>query len=86
MLEKDGAIPLSNSLSVAEQPRIERTLRQASQDSKLNADPIPFRHGELDFEVCLLSKIVLEDLGRPQQPPPVCDFLFCCLNAYVFCL
>ncbi|XP_034077932.1 leucine-rich repeat-containing protein 9 isoform X1 [Gymnodraco acuticeps] len=46
-LEKDGAIPLSNSLSVAEQPRIEHTLRQASQDSKLNADPIPFRHGQI---------------------------------------
>ncbi|KAK5857406.1 hypothetical protein PBY51_010654 [Eleginops maclovinus] len=46
-LEKDSAIPLSNSLSVAEQPRIEHTLGRASQDSKLNTDRIPFRHGQI---------------------------------------
>ncbi|XP_030299252.1 leucine-rich repeat-containing protein 9 isoform X2 [Sparus aurata] len=47
-LEIEGTIPLSNSLSVTEQPRIEQTLRQASQDnSEHSADTIPFRHGKL---------------------------------------
>lgn len=47
-LDIEGAIPLSNSLSVTEQPRIEHTLRWASQsDSKHSTDTVPFRHGEL---------------------------------------
>ncbi|XP_029316164.1 leucine-rich repeat-containing protein 9 [Cottoperca gobio] len=47
-LQREGAIPLSNSLSVTEQPRIEHILRQASQgNSKHNADTIPFRHGQI---------------------------------------
>ncbi|KAK9533678.1 hypothetical protein VZT92_008781 [Zoarces viviparus] len=47
-LEREGAIPLSNSLSVAEQPRIEHALRQASQDeSKHSTDTIHFRHGQI---------------------------------------
>ncbi|KAM9341102.1 leucine-rich repeat-containing protein 9 [Symphorus nematophorus] len=44
----EGAIPLSNSLNVTEQPRIEHALRQAGQgDSKHNTDMIPFRHGQI---------------------------------------
>ncbi|XP_070776726.1 leucine-rich repeat-containing protein 9 [Enoplosus armatus] len=47
-LEREGAIPLSNSLSVTEQPRIEHALRQASQgESKQGTDAIPFRHGQI---------------------------------------
>ncbi|XP_035529277.1 leucine-rich repeat-containing protein 9 [Morone saxatilis] len=46
-LEREG-IPLSNSLSVTEQPRIEHALRQARQgDSKHSTDTIPFRHGQI---------------------------------------
>ncbi|XP_028422571.1 leucine-rich repeat-containing protein 9 isoform X3 [Perca flavescens] len=46
--EREGAIPLSNSLSVTEQPRIEYTLCQVSQgDSKHSMDTIPFRHGQI---------------------------------------
>ncbi|XP_041810349.1 leucine-rich repeat-containing protein 9 [Chelmon rostratus] len=47
-LEREGAIPLSNSLSVTEQPRIEHALRRTSQgDSKHCMDTIPFRHGQI---------------------------------------
>ncbi|XP_026155221.1 leucine-rich repeat-containing protein 9 isoform X2 [Mastacembelus armatus] len=47
VLGREGAIPLSNSLSVTEQPRIEHALRQASKgDSKCSMDPIPFRHSQ----------------------------------------
>uniref|UniRef100_A0A7N8YKB7 Leucine rich repeat containing 9 n=1 Tax=Mastacembelus armatus TaxID=205130 RepID=A0A7N8YKB7_9TELE len=56
VLGREGAIPLSNSLSVTEQPRIEHALRQASKgDSKCSMDPIPFRHSKL----VLLSIIFL---------------------------
>ncbi|XP_054470363.1 leucine-rich repeat-containing protein 9 [Anoplopoma fimbria] len=52
-LEREGAIPLSNSLSVAEQPRIEHALHQASQDdSKHSTDTILFRHGQI-----IISKV-----------------------------
>ncbi|TMS21605.1 Leucine-rich repeat-containing protein 9 [Larimichthys crocea] len=47
-LQREGAIPLSNSLSVTEQPRIEHALRQASRgNSKHSTDTIPFRHGQI---------------------------------------
>lgn len=50
----EGAIPFSNSLSVAEQPRIEHALRQADKgDSKHSMDMIPFRHGTLDLPLVL---------------------------------
>uniref|UniRef100_A0A3B5A6D4 Leucine-rich repeat-containing protein 9-like n=1 Tax=Stegastes partitus TaxID=144197 RepID=A0A3B5A6D4_9TELE len=43
-----GAVPLSNSLSVTEQPRLQYALRQASRcDSKQSTDTIPLRHSEL---------------------------------------
>uniref|UniRef100_A0A8C9XFC8 Leucine rich repeat containing 9 n=1 Tax=Sander lucioperca TaxID=283035 RepID=A0A8C9XFC8_SANLU len=46
--EREGAIPLSNSLSVTEQPRIEHILCQVGQgDSKHSMDTIPFRHGQI---------------------------------------
>ncbi|XP_037343021.2 leucine-rich repeat-containing protein 9 [Pungitius pungitius] len=47
-LEREGAIPLSNSLSLAELPRIEHALRQAGQDgSKPCTDTMRFRHGQI---------------------------------------
>ncbi|XP_062296863.1 leucine-rich repeat-containing protein 9 [Scomber scombrus] len=47
-LGREGAIPLSNSLIVSEQPRIEYALRQAHQGhSKNSTDTIPFRHGQV---------------------------------------
>ncbi|KAF3844873.1 hypothetical protein F7725_008036 [Dissostichus mawsoni] len=59
-LEKDGAIPLTNSLSVAEQPRIEHsTTGQPRFKAQCGPDPLQAR------------KIVLEDLGSAQQPPPI---------------
>ncbi|TNN84206.1 Leucine-rich repeat-containing protein 9 [Liparis tanakae] len=47
-LEREAAIPLSNSLSVVERPRIEHALRQASRDEfKHSTDTIHFRHGQV---------------------------------------
>ncbi|XP_034531605.1 leucine-rich repeat-containing protein 9 isoform X2 [Notolabrus celidotus] len=47
-LEIEGAIPLSNSLIVTEQPRIEHAVRRASQgETKHSPDTIPFRHGQI---------------------------------------
>ncbi|KAM6969606.1 leucine-rich repeat-containing protein 9 [Tautogolabrus adspersus] len=47
-LEIEGAIPLSNSLIVTEQPRIEHTLSQASRgEPQHSTDMIPFRHGKI---------------------------------------
>uniref|UniRef100_A0A3P9PLE0 Leucine rich repeat containing 9 n=1 Tax=Poecilia reticulata TaxID=8081 RepID=A0A3P9PLE0_POERE len=46
-VSKKAAVPLSNSLAVSEQPRIQFLLQQANQcDSKQMLDKIPFRHGE----------------------------------------
>ncbi|XP_056283145.1 leucine-rich repeat-containing protein 9 isoform X3 [Pseudoliparis swirei] len=72
-LEREGAIPLSNSLSVVERPRIEHTLRQASQDeSKHSTHTIHFRHGQV-----IVSKVFVghsmpiregEPLDRSRYP------------------
>ncbi|XP_037551277.1 leucine-rich repeat-containing protein 9 [Nematolebias whitei] len=46
--QKEDAVPLSNSLNITEQPRIEYLLQKASEcDSKQSADAIPFRHGHV---------------------------------------
>ncbi|XP_047249203.1 leucine-rich repeat-containing protein 9 isoform X2 [Girardinichthys multiradiatus] len=48
VLEGKGAVPLSNSLAVTEQPRIKFVLQQASQcHSMQKPDKIPFRHGHV---------------------------------------
>ncbi|XP_077999840.1 leucine-rich repeat-containing protein 9-like isoform X2 [Glandiceps talaboti] len=44
-LGRDGAVPLSNSLSLCEKPRIESMMREAKNKSL--SDPCPFRHGQL---------------------------------------
>ncbi|KAG7511180.1 leucine-rich repeat-containing 9 isoform X1 [Solea senegalensis] len=47
-LGKEGAIPLSNSLNVTEQPRIDHTLHQTRQhNSKHGVDSVPFRHAQI---------------------------------------
>uniref|UniRef100_A0A3Q1F6L8 Leucine rich repeat containing 9 n=1 Tax=Acanthochromis polyacanthus TaxID=80966 RepID=A0A3Q1F6L8_9TELE len=68
------AIPLSNSLSVTELPRVDYILRQANQFiSKQSTDTIPFRHGEL----VIVSKVFVgnstpirdgELMGRSSYP------------------
>lgn len=46
VLATDGAVPLTNSLSEAEQPRIEHALCQACEGpSKSKTDTVPFKHG-----------------------------------------
>nr|XP_043908558.1 leucine-rich repeat-containing protein 9-like [Solea senegalensis] len=52
-LGKEGAIALSNSLIVTDQPRIEHTLSNACQcDSMHSEDALPFRHGQI-----IISKV-----------------------------
>ncbi|XP_019940178.2 leucine-rich repeat-containing protein 9 isoform X2 [Paralichthys olivaceus] len=64
---KEGGIPLSNSLSVTEQPRIEHTLRQASQpDCKHSMDPVPFRHGQI-----IISKVYVGHSMPVREGDPV---------------
>ncbi|XP_054909202.1 leucine-rich repeat-containing protein 9 isoform X2 [Poeciliopsis prolifica] len=47
-LERKAAVPLSNSLAVSEQSRIQFLVQQANQcDSKQLSDKIPFRHGHV---------------------------------------
>ncbi|XP_070698683.1 leucine-rich repeat-containing protein 9 [Pempheris klunzingeri] len=63
-LGRDGAIPLSNSLSVTEQPRIEHALRQASQ-GKHSMDTIPFRHGQIVVSKVFVGHSMPIRVGEP---------------------
>uniref|UniRef100_A0A4W6FKF0 Leucine rich repeat containing 9 n=1 Tax=Lates calcarifer TaxID=8187 RepID=A0A4W6FKF0_LATCA len=66
-LGRESAIPLSNSLSVTEQPRMEHTLRQASQrDSKHSMDTVPFRHGQI-----IISKVFVGHSMPIREGEPV---------------
>ncbi|XP_038584816.1 leucine-rich repeat-containing protein 9 isoform X3 [Micropterus salmoides] len=66
-LDRECAIPLSNSLSVTEQPRIEHALRQASQgESKHSRDTIPFRHGQI-----IVSKVFVGNSMPIREGEPV---------------
>uniref|UniRef100_A0A3P8Y1B0 Leucine rich repeat containing 9 n=1 Tax=Esox lucius TaxID=8010 RepID=A0A3P8Y1B0_ESOLU len=54
-LGRETAVPLSNSLSVTDRPRIEYTQRQANQsNSKQSVDTQLFRHGQI-----IVSKVFL---------------------------
>ncbi|KAJ8341293.1 hypothetical protein SKAU_G00335840 [Synaphobranchus kaupii] len=53
-LGRERAVPLSNSLSVCEKPRMEHTLRQARVRGRRGADSVPFRHGQI-----LVAKVFL---------------------------
>uniref|UniRef100_A0A3Q0T553 Leucine rich repeat containing 9 n=1 Tax=Amphilophus citrinellus TaxID=61819 RepID=A0A3Q0T553_AMPCI len=65
--QKDGAIPLSNSLSVSEQSRIEYALRQARQgDTKRSMDTMPFRHGQV-----IVSKVFVGNSMPIRDGEPV---------------
>ncbi|XP_070836208.1 leucine-rich repeat-containing protein 9 isoform X2 [Chaetodon trifascialis] len=65
-LEREDAIPLSNSLSVTEQPRIEHALRQASQgESKHSTDTIPFRHGQIIVSKVFVGHSMPIRVGEP---------------------
>ncbi|XP_044023700.1 leucine-rich repeat-containing protein 9 isoform X2 [Siniperca chuatsi] len=65
-LNREGAIPLSNSLSVTEQPRIEHALRQASQvESKHSTDTIPFKHGQVVVSKVFMGHSMPIRVGEP---------------------
>ncbi|XP_036398728.1 leucine-rich repeat-containing protein 9 [Megalops cyprinoides] len=53
-LGRERAVPLSNSMSVCEKPRMEYALSQANACGKQDADPLPFRHGQI-----LVAKVFL---------------------------
>ncbi|XP_075874195.1 leucine-rich repeat-containing protein 9 isoform X2 [Nelusetta ayraudi] len=73
VLATDGAVPFSNSLSEAEQPRIEHALCQACKGlSKYKTDMVPFKHGQI-----IVSKVfvghsmplrVAEQIDRSRYP------------------
>uniref|UniRef100_A0A3Q3J496 Leucine rich repeat containing 9 n=1 Tax=Monopterus albus TaxID=43700 RepID=A0A3Q3J496_MONAL len=64
---KEGAIPLSNSLSVTEQPRIEHALHQALQGkAKHSMDAVPFRHGQV-----IISKVFVGHSMPIREGEPV---------------
>ncbi|XP_029349892.1 leucine-rich repeat-containing protein 9 [Echeneis naucrates] len=63
-LGREVAVPLSNILSVTEQPRIEHTLRKASQCG--NMDQVPFRHGQL-----IVSKVFVGHSMPIREGEPV---------------
>ncbi|XP_029973525.1 leucine-rich repeat-containing protein 9 [Salarias fasciatus] len=66
-LGKDGAIPLSNSLSVTEQPRIEYALHQSSQgDPKRSVETLPFRHGQV-----IVSKVFVGNSTPLREAEPL---------------
>ncbi|KAM9354856.1 leucine-rich repeat-containing protein 9 [Pholidichthys leucotaenia] len=65
-LGRDYAVPLSNSLYVAEQPRIEHALHQASQ-SKQTTDPVPFRHGHVIVCKVFVGNSTLVQDGEPVE-------------------
>nr|XP_046268045.1 leucine-rich repeat-containing protein 9 isoform X2 [Scatophagus argus] len=64
--ERGAAIPLSNSLSVTEQPRIEHALRQASRGHSWHSkDTIPFRHSQIIVSKVFVGHSVPMKLGEP---------------------
>ncbi|XP_056250018.1 leucine-rich repeat-containing protein 9 isoform X2 [Seriola aureovittata] len=63
-LGREGAIPLSNSLSVTEQPRMEQTLRLASHCNSM--DTVPFRHGQI-----IVSKVFVGHSMPIREGEPV---------------
>ncbi|XP_056151358.1 leucine-rich repeat-containing protein 9 [Lampris incognitus] len=66
-LGRESVVPLSDSLSVAERPRIEYTLCRASQgSSKQSSDIVPFRHGQI-----IISKVFLGHSFPIREGEPV---------------
>ncbi|XP_078418403.1 leucine-rich repeat-containing protein 9 isoform X2 [Cetorhinus maximus] len=53
-LGRDEAVPLCNSMSLCEQPRIEYLLGQAKAQNGNFIDPVPFRYGQL-----IIAKVFL---------------------------
>uniref|UniRef100_A0A3Q2T1F8 Leucine rich repeat containing 9 n=1 Tax=Fundulus heteroclitus TaxID=8078 RepID=A0A3Q2T1F8_FUNHE len=70
--ELKGAVPLSNSLAVAEQPRIDFVLQQVSQcNATQMSDKIPFRHGEaVFFRLCGSVCVTSSDRPSSAKTPP----------------
>ncbi|KAI3367720.1 hypothetical protein L3Q82_026558, partial [Scortum barcoo] len=65
-LEREGAIPFTNSLSVTEQPRIEHVLRQTGRgDSKHITDMIPFRHSQIVVSKVFVGHSMTIRVGEP---------------------
>ncbi|KAL0969049.1 hypothetical protein UPYG_G00222010 [Umbra pygmaea] len=68
-LGRERAVPLSNSLSVADRPRIEYTQRQANQGgSKQIVDPVLFRHGQMIVSKVFLGRSVPVREGDSVNP------------------
>ncbi|KAK6481441.1 leucine-rich repeat-containing protein 9-like [Huso huso] len=65
-LGKERAVPLSNSISLCEQPRIEYLQSQAKAWGKTVIDPVPFRHGQI-----IVAKVFLGPSVQAQKSEPI---------------
>ncbi|MGH0169666.1 UNVERIFIED_CONTAM: hypothetical protein FKN15_071409 [Acipenser sinensis] len=65
-LGKERAVPLSNSISLCEQPRIEYLQSQAKAWGKTVIDPVPFRHGQI-----IIAKVFLGPSVQAQKSEPI---------------
>ncbi|XP_041469372.1 leucine-rich repeat-containing protein 9-like isoform X1 [Lytechinus variegatus] len=77
-LGRDGAVPLSNSLSLCEKPRIQYLTSKSRTDPTAH-DPCPFRHGQLVVcKVYLGKSLPALDVttGIHQKFYPNCDSVF----------
>ncbi|XP_072222222.1 leucine-rich repeat-containing protein 9 [Leuresthes tenuis] len=76
-LGREDAVPLSNSLGVTEQPRIEDAVCHASQgDSTQSTDTIPFRHGHIIVSKVFVGNSMPIRDGEPRDIssyPRVCS-------------
>ncbi|XP_039597283.1 leucine-rich repeat-containing protein 9 [Polypterus senegalus] len=63
-LGKEKAVPLSNSFSLCEEPRLENLKGQAEVSGQANLDPIPFRYGQL-----IIAKVFLGRSAQANEGP-----------------
>ncbi|XP_029900939.1 leucine-rich repeat-containing protein 9 [Myripristis murdjan] len=83
-LGRESAVPLSNSLNVCEQPRIEYALSQAGQSlSNQHVDSLPFRHGRIIVSKVFLGHRFSARLGEPIDSSnyPKAHSVYCNVNS-----
>ncbi|XP_067847992.1 leucine-rich repeat-containing protein 9 isoform X2 [Heptranchias perlo] len=72
LLGRDEAVPLCNSMSLCEQPRIEYLQRQAKAWNRNDIDPLPFKYGQLIIAKAFLGHSVqaldLEPVEQMKYP------------------
>ncbi|MBN3307733.1 LRRC9 protein, partial [Amia calva] len=64
-LGRERAVPLANSLSLCERPRMQYLLDQAEARGQSGTDPLPFRHGQIVIAKAFLGHSVPAQDGQP---------------------